>query len=229
MTMVKKHIKVIDLGTKGYGQCLELQRKLRDQRIAGQIGDTLLLVEHAPVLTMGRRGQDDNVVVSGKFLKKQGIDVFGIERGGDVTYHGPGQLVVYPIFDLAGFGKDIHKFVERLQDSVMKVLDEEFGIEAHKEDGKHTGVYVGNNKITAIGLAFRRWVSMHGFAFNVNTDLSHYRWIIPCGLGDRGVTSVRELIGGEVDFYDVKKKVVEAMAEIYGFDYEYTDLESVTG
>ncbi len=220
-------VKVVDLGTMEYSKCLELQRRLRDKRIAGEISDTLLLVEHTPVLTMGRRGQNDNVVASDGFLKENKIDVHWVERGGDVTYHGPGQLVVYPIFNLAGFGRDIHKFVENLQDSVMKVLDEEFGIEAHKEDGKHTGVYVGENKITAIGLAIRKWVSMHGFAFNVNTDLSHFRWIVPCGLGDRGVTSVKEITGNEVDFETVKKKIVEAMAYIYGYSYEYTNLESV--
>jgi lipoyl(octanoyl) transferase len=225
--MDKKHIQVVDLGTMEYGKCLEIQRELRDKRIAGEIEDTLLLVEHTPVLTMGRRGQNDNVVVSEEFLKENGIDVFWIERGGDVTYHGPGQLVVYPIFNLAGFGKDIHKFVENLQDSIMKVLDEEFGIKAHKEDGKHTGVYVGDSKITAIGLAIRRWVSMHGFAFNINTDLTHFRWIVPCGLGDRGVTSVKEITGREADFESTKKKVVKAMAHIYDFDFKYVNPESV--
>ncbi len=224
---MKKSIKVIDLGTMEYGKCLELQRKLRDQRIADEIGDTLLLVEHTPVLTMGRRGQNDNVVVSEEFLKENGIDVHWVERGGDVTYHGPGQLVVYPIFDLTGFGRDIHTFVDNIINAIMNVLKEEFNIEAHREDGKHTGVYIGTDKIAAIGLAIRRWVSMHGFAFNVNTDLSHFRWIVPCGLGDRGVTSVKEQTGKEVNYNKVKMKIVEAMADIYDFNYEYTDLESV--
>lgn len=224
---MKKHIKVIDLGTMEYGKTLELQRRLRDKRIAGDIGDTLLIVEHTPVLTMGRRGQNDNVVVSEEFLQENSIDVHWVERGGDVTYHGPGQLVVYPIFDLTGFGRDIHVFVDNLQNAIIKVLKENFDIEAHKEDGKHTGVYVGENKIAAIGLAIRKWVSMHGFAFNVNTDLSHFRWIIPCGLGDRGVTSVMELTGRKVNFEKVKEKVVLAMAEIYDFEFEYTDSDSV--
>ncbi len=224
---MKKSIKVIDLGTMEYGKCLELQRKLRDQRIADEIGDTLLLVEHTPVLTMGRRGQNDNVVVSEEFLKENGIDVHWVERGGDVTYHGPGQLVVYPIFDLTGFGRDIHTFVDNLIKAIMRVLKDEFSITAHREEGKHTGVYIGTDKIAAIGLAIRRWVSMHGFAFNVNTDLSHFRWIVPCGLGDRGVTSVKEQTGKEVNYNKVKMKIVEAMADIYDFNYEYTDLESV--
>ena len=224
---MKKSVKVIDLGTMEYSECLELQRKLRDQRIADEIGDTLLLVEHTPVLTMGRRGQNDNVVVSEEFLKENGIDVHWVERGGDVTYHGPGQLVVYPIFNLIHFGKDIHTFVDNLINSISVVLKDEFGLTAHREDGKHTGVYIGTDKIAAIGLAIRRWVSMHGFAFNVNTDLSHFRWIVPCGLGDRGVTSVKEQTGSEVDYNKVKIKIVEAMAKIYDFDYEFTDLESV--
>ena len=224
---MKKSVKVIDLGTMEYSECLELQRKLRDQRITDEIGDTLLLVEHTPVLTMGRRGQNDNVVVSEEFLKENGIDVHWVERGGDVTYHGPGQLVVYPIFNLIHFGKDIHTFVDNLINSISVVLKDEFGLTAHREDGKHTGVYIGTDKIAAIGLAIRRWVSMHGFAFNVNTDLSHFRWIVPCGLGDRGVTSVKEQTGSEVDYNKVKIKIVEAMAKIYDFDYEFTDLESV--
>ncbi|MCK5758173.1 MAG: lipoyl(octanoyl) transferase LipB [Clostridiales bacterium] len=224
---MKRNVKVIDLGTMEYGECLELQRKLRDQRIADEIGDTLLLVEHTPVLTMGRRGQNDNVVVSEEFLKENGIDVHWVERGGDVTYHGPGQLVVYPIFNLIHFGKDIHTFVDNLINSISVVLKDEFGLTSHREDGKHTGVYIGKDKIAAIGLAIRRWVSMHGFAFNINTDLSHFRWIVPCGLNDRGVTSVKEQIGKEVDYNKVKIKIVEAMAKIYDFDYEFTDLESV--
>ena len=224
---MNKLIKVIDLGTMKYEKTLELQRILRDKRISGEIEDTLLLVEHLPVLTMGRRGQNDNVVVSAEFLQENGIDVHWVERGGDVTYHGPGQLVVYPIFDLAGFGKDIHMFVDKLQNAIINILKEEFDINAHKEDGKHTGVYVGANKIAAIGLAIRKWVSMHGFAFNINTDLTHFRWIVPCGLGDRGVTSVKEQIGAEVDFDMVKRKIVETMSVIYEFEYEFTELESV--
>lgn len=225
--MNKKKVQVVDLGTMEYGKCLELQRKLRDMRIADEIGDTLLLVEHTPVLTMGRRGQNDNVVVSEEFLKEKGIDIHWVERGGDVTYHGPGQLVVYPIFNLIHFGKDIHTFVDNLINSISRVLKDEFNLTAHREEGKHTGVYISTDKIAAIGLAIRRWVSMHGFAFNVNTDLSHFRWIVPCGLGDRGVTSVKEQIGVETDFELVKNKIVKAMSEIYDFDYEYTDLESV--
>jgi lipoyl(octanoyl) transferase len=225
--MNKNRVKVIDLGKMEYGKALDIQRKTRDMRIAGETGDILFLVEHTPVLTMGRRGQNDNVVVSEDFLKKRGIDIHWVERGGDVTYHGPGQLDVYPIFDLSAYGKDIRKFVGNLQNSIIEILDEGFGIKAHAEDGKHTGVYVNTDKIAAIGLAIRKWVSLHGFAFNVNTDLSHFRWIIPCGLGDRGVTSVEELTGAEVDFAEVKKNTVDTLARRIGFEYEYADIESV--
>jgi lipoyl(octanoyl) transferase len=210
-----------------YGKCLEFQRKMRDRCIAGEIGDTLLLVEHNPVLTMGRRGQNSNVVVSEEFLKNKGIDVYWVERGGDVTYHGPGQLVVYPIFNLTRYGRDIHLFVDNLIKSITIVLKEEFNLLPHREEGKHTGVYIENNKIAAIGLAVRKWVSMHGFALNINTDLSHFRWIVPCGLGDRGVTSVKEQIGNEADFELVKKRIVEIMAGIYNFEYIYSDSEGV--
>lgn len=223
---MNKTVKVIDLGKMEYGKALEIQRETRDKRIAGECSDILFLVEHTPVLTMGRRGQNDNVVVSEEFLKENGIDIHWVERGGDVTYHGPGQLVVYPIFDLASYGKDIRKFVGNLEKSIINVLDTEFNITAHSEDGKHTGVYVGTNKIAAIGLAIRKWVSMHGFAFNVNTNLNHFRWIVPCGLGDRGVTSVEEQSGKKVNFEIVKKKIVSELAKNIGFDFEYDSMES---
>ena len=225
--MNRKKVKVIDLGKMEYGKCLLLQRTLRDKRIAGEIGDVLLLVEHTPVLTMGRRGQNDNVVVSEDFLRENNISVHWVERGGDVTYHGPGQLVVYPIFDLSGYGKDIRAFVGNLQKSIIEVLDEGFSIIAHPEDGKHTGVYVGDDKIAAIGLAIRKWVSMHGFAFNVNTNLTHFRWIVPCGLSDRGVTSIQELTKKRADFREVSNMIVGKLAVNIGFDYEYADIESV--
>ncbi|MFO7612900.1 MAG: lipoyl(octanoyl) transferase LipB [Clostridia bacterium] len=222
-----KKVNIVDLGLMGYGEALEIQRKLRDRRIENTIGDTLLLVEHKPVLTMGRRGSNENVVATDLMLRENGIDIHWVERGGDVTYHGPGQLVVYPIFNLTGYGRDIHRFVDNLQNAIIRVLDEGFGIKAKKEDGTHTGVYVDDNKIAAIGLAIRKWVSMHGFAFNINTDLSHFRWIVPCGLSDRGVTSIKELTGREADFGHVKNMVVAAMEDIYGFEPIYIKIESL--
>jgi lipoyl(octanoyl) transferase len=173
---------------------------------------------------MGRRGQDSNIVVPEEFLREKGVGIHRVERGGDVTYHGPGQLVVYPVFDLCGYGKDIRSFVHNLQKTIINVLAEAYGIEAVAETGTHTGVYVGSDKIAAIGLAVRRWVTMHGFAFNINTDLSHFDWIVPCGLQDRGVTSVEAILGRKADFEGTSRRIIGEMEKIYGFKAVETDM-----
>ncbi len=222
--MVKRDINLLNLGRAGYGEVLEMQRSLRDRRIKGEIGDVLIVVEHNPVITMGRRGRDENIVVPEEFLKQHGVETHWVERGGDVTYHGPGQLVVYPVFDLTGYGRDIRSFVENLQKTIINVLAKNFEIEGRAESGTHTGVYIGENKIAAIGLAVRRWVTMHGFAFNVNTDMSHFNWIIPCGLNDRGVVSVKSILGREADFEKTTQSIIREMEDIYGFNAVETDI-----
>ncbi len=225
--MYKKIVKVVDLKIMEYEKCLEIQRDLRDKCIDGKIDDTLLLVEHPAVITMGRRGKEENILVTKDFLQENDISIHWIERGGDITYHGLGQLVVYPIFNLNNFEKDIHKFVEGLESSIIKVLKAEFNIDAHTESGKHTGVYVAKNKIAAIGLAVRKWVTMHGFALNINTDLSHFSWITPCGLTDRGVTSIRKELGEKVDFDLVKNKIISELSRTYDKNFVLEDLERV--
>lgn len=222
--MEGRKVSLLELGRKSYGEALEIQRKLRDRRINKEIGDVLVTVEHDPVITMGRRGRDSNIIVPEEFLKQKGVEIHWVERGGDVTYHGPGQLVVYPVFDLCGYGRDIRSFVHNLQKTIIEVLEEAYGIKAEAENGTHTGVYVGSDKIAAIGLAVRRWVTMHGFAFNVNTDLSHFDWIVPCGLQDRGVTSVEALLGHKVDFEDTSRRIIGKMEKIYGFEAVETDM-----
>lgn len=218
---------IIRLGKMEYGKALTIQEKLLEMRQAGRIGDTLLLTEHPPVLTMGRRGRDDHIKVSREWLSSQGVSVYPVNRGGDVTYHGPGQIVGYPIVDLSGYGRDIRGFVSSLKDVFIRLLREEYGIEATGGEREYTGVFVGDKKITAIGIAVKRWVTMHGFAFNVNTDLSHFDWIVPCGLSDKGVTSLERLLGSPRDFDRANEMAARYFCETFHSDGQWIDLEAL--
>jgi len=204
------------LGEVEYQEALFIQERIWALRVEKKIGDTLLLLEHPPVITIGRRGSKKNILVSDEFLKKMDVKVFEVSRGGDVTYHGPGQLVGYPIFDLALTDRDIKKFVYLLEEVFIRLLKDQFGKEAHRDENKYTGVWVGNDKIVAIGIAVKKWVTMHGFAFNVNTNLEHFSWIVPCGLKDRGVTSLERLIGSTIRFEDVVDKVQTYFGKVFG-------------
>jgi lipoyl(octanoyl) transferase len=212
-----KGTRICYLGRTGYPEALELQEKLAAQRQAGLVEDTLLILEHPPVITLGARGRYENIYLSREELEEKGVSIHEINRGGDVTYHGPGQVVGYPIFRLVDFPGGIHRFVELLEKTVIDLLDEVFGIKGEAGSGKMTGIWVGDRKIMAIGIAVRRGVSMHGFAFNVNTDLEHFRWINPCGLS-KGVTSVAELTGARVDFVKVSQLVGSYFAKTFQRD-----------
>ncbi|WAM35628.1 lipoyl(octanoyl) transferase LipB [Caldicellulosiruptor acetigenus] len=209
-------INVCYLGEVEYQEALIIQESIWSLRVEKKIGDTLLLLEHPPVITIGRRGSKKNILVSEEFLEKLGVKVFEVSRGGDVTYHGPGQLVGYPIFDLALTDRDIKKFVYLLEEVFIRLLKDQFGIEAQRDEDKYTGVWVENSKIVAIGIAVKKWVTMHGFAFNVNTNLEHFSWIVPCGLKDRGVTSLERLIEKTIPFEDVVDKVQSYFGKVFG-------------
>lgn len=209
-------INVCYLGEVEYQEALSIQESIWKLRVEKKIGDTLLLLEHPPVITIGRRGSKKNILVSEEFLEKIGVKVFEVSRGGDVTYHGPGQLVGYPIFDLALTDRDIKKFVYLLEEVFIRLLKDQFGIRAHRDEDKYTGVWVENSKMVAIGIAVKKWVTMHGFAFNVNTNLEHFSWIVPCGLKDRGVTSLERLIGKTIPFEDVVDKVQTYFGKVFG-------------
>lgn len=219
-------------GRVGYAEALALQEKLLALRQADRIGDTLLLLEHPPVLTLGVRGQAGNILLPEKALEAQGVSVYKVGRGGDVTYHGPGQIVGYPIMDLKGHGRDIKQYVWNVEEVFIRLLKREFGIEATREEKKYTGVWVGSEKITAIGVAVKSWVTMHGFAFNVNTDLEHFKWINPCGITDRGVTSLKKLLGRELDMGRMNALVAAYFAEVFAAEpvgadaYELATTES---
>ncbi len=197
-----------DLGVMDYSPALELQHALVAQRYADEIPDTLLLLEHPPVFTLGRGGDVKHLLNPGQ------VPVQRVSRGGDVTFHGPGQLVCYPIVALKQHGKDVHAYLRRVEDVLISTLAE-WGIDAHKQDGL-TGVWVGSHKIASIGIGVRRWVTFHGFALNVNPDMSYFSAIIPCGLYGVRITSVQQLLETEVPLGDMKSAVVRSFAQVFG-------------
>jgi lipoyl(octanoyl) transferase len=203
------------LGLMPYGEALELQRTLVEQRRAGTIGDVLLLVEHPAVLTLGVRGDGgrSHILVSESDLAGRHIDVVEARRGGDVTYHGPGQVVGYPIIDLSPDRKDVHKYVRDLEEVLIRAVAD-YGVQAGRIAGL-TGVWVGDEKLAAIGVRIQRWVASHGFALNHTTDLSHFDLIVPCGIADRGVTSLARL-GRTVSREDLEQRIAEHFADVFG-------------
>lgn len=205
-------------GLVDYAAALELQRERVAQRKAGTIPDTLILIEHPHVYTLGRNAQKENVLVSEEFLASRGAQVFTTDRGGDVTYHGPGQLVGYPILDLTQHRRDISWYMRSLEDVLIRTA-RDYGIEAERSAGC-TGVWVGNDKLTAMGVHLSRWVTSHGFAMNVNTDMRYFEWIVPCGLQCKGVTSLEKLLGHPVKMEEVTARVVEHFGKVFGLEVE---------
>ena len=185
-----RNCQVRELGRVEYGRALELQQELIAQRKQGLISDQLLLLEHPHVITLGRNGHLENLLASDEVLSRAGIAFYPTDRGGDVTYHGPGQLVGYPILDLREWKRDVGAYVRGVEQAIIETLAD-FGIEAGRIE-KLTGVWVGERKIAAIGVHISRWVTSHGFALNVSTDLSYFQYIVPCGL-TKPVTSMAQL------------------------------------
>jgi len=208
------------LGRVPYEPTHELQRDLHEARTRGDIGDTLLLLEHEPVITLGRGAHRENIVASDEQLARDGITVAETGRGGDVTYHGLGQLVGYLILDLAADGnvrKDVHRYVRDIEE-VLILTAAAFGVDATRVEGL-TGVWVGppgrEAKLAAIGVRISRWITSHGFALNVSTDLSHFNLIVPCGIIDRGVTSLERLLGRTVTMAEVEDAAAVACASVF--------------
>jgi lipoyl(octanoyl) transferase len=214
---------VHDLGRIGYGDALTLQHRLVRERQDGVIPDTLLLLEHPPVITMGRSAVDTDILATSEQLLGAGATVERIERGGETTYHGPGQLVGYVIIDLRSHLRSLKRFVHLLEEVFVTLLQEHYRITASR-DPEHRGVWVGEEKITAIGIAVQKRVTFHGFAFNVNTDLSHFQWIVPCGITDRGQTSLEALTGESQSMARVKHETAEAVAATFGFTPDYREV-----
>ncbi len=209
-------LSVLRLPQIGYGEGLELQRRLLEERRAGSRPDTLLLLSHPPVVTVGRGSSPGHVLLPEDELLRRGIALWETDRGGDVTFHGPGQVVGYVIFDLREHGQDLHRFLRRMEEAILRALAA-FGLEGGRIPGL-TGVWVGGRKVCAIGIKVSRWVSMHGFALNVSTDLSYFDVIVPCGIADRGVTSLAALLGHAVDRRQVENALANAFAREFGLE-----------
>ncbi len=214
---MEKTLNIIKLGKCSYKKALEVQYEILEKRQNGEIGDTLILVEHPPVITAGKNASKANILVSQEYLKQNGVELFEINRGGDVTYHGDGQIVGYPIISLNDNKLGVKAYVEKLEQVFIDLLKEKYNIET-KIYPDHIGVFVGIEKITAIGIAVKRGVTMHGFAFNVNTFLDHFRLIIPCGLTDMGVTSIEKITGEKVDFEETNEFVLTYFCRVFGYN-----------
>ncbi|MGD0125669.1 MAG: lipoyl(octanoyl) transferase LipB [Terriglobia bacterium] len=203
-------------GLVEYADGLCLQRERVAARKAGLIPDTLLLLEHPHVYTLGRNAKKDNILLSTEQLAARGVQVFEIDRGGDVTYHGPGQLVGYPILDLTQHRRDIAWYMRSLEEVLIGVA-RDYGILAGRL-ADAPGVWVGNDKLAAMGVHVSRWVTSHGFAFNVKTDLRYFEWIVPCGLRDKGVTSLEKLLGRRAEMDEVASKVIRQFGTVFDLE-----------
>jgi lipoyl(octanoyl) transferase len=212
-------LEVRRLGLVPYGEALEMQRALVEERRAGRVPDLLLLLQHPAVITLGVRSDAAraNVVASADGLAGLGIDVCETGRGGDVTYHGPGQVIGYPILDLRPDRCDVHKYVRDLEEVMIRVCGD-YGVRAERVRGL-TGTWVGADKIGAIGIRISRWITSHGFAFNVSTDLEHFQLIVPCGIADRGVTSLERATGRAIPIGEVEDAMARRFAEVFTRDH----------
>jgi len=213
---MKRPLLVRHLGRLPYAEGLQIQELLVAERQAGRIIDVLLMLEHDPVFTMGRNARAENVLVSADALRERGFEIFETGRGGDVTYHGPGQVVGYPILELPADRRDVHRYVRDLEEVMIRGCAD-FGITAARIGGK-TGAWVGTDKVGAIGVRIARWVTSHGFALNVTNDLDPFALIVPCGIRDHGVTSLSRLLGRDVLAEDVAVRLSGHVADVFDLE-----------
>ena len=213
--MAERELLTVPLGRLPYAEALELQRSIARDRISGAISqDVLLLMEHPPVVTLGRSSKEKHLVASPEFLQTHGVELFEVERGGDVTFHGPGQLVGYPIIDLKRHRQDLHWYLRKIEEALINTLAD-YDIRAERNTA-YTGVWTRDRKIASIGVHARDWVTWHGFALNVTTDLSFFDLIVPCGITGVVMTSIsRELGSEEVSAQDVLERVSAKFAEAF--------------
>ena len=212
---------VYNLGLIDYRQGLLLQEKLLASRKSGAISDVLLLLQHPSVFTMGRSGTDENIIVPKEALVEEGIPVFYTNRGGDVTYHGPGQIVGYPILNLRENGLTVHQYVWNLEEIVVRTLTD-YGIDGHRVKGLR-GVWVGDEKVCSIGVRISGVISMHGFALNVNTNLKYFSYIVPCGITGVSMTSLSKLLGHEVKIEETQKILLRHFSLVFRLHLQYSE------
>jgi len=214
--MKEKILTYCDLGFIDYKEAWDLQNEIHSKRVSGEVEDFLFLLEHPNTYTLGKTAFKENLISSEKFLRENQISVYDIDRGGDITYHGPGQIVGYPIIDLNNWHKDTHKYLRALEEVIIKTC-KDYNLICERNP-KHTGVWIGDRKIAAIGIKVSRWVTMHGFAFNVNTDLNLFNGIIPCGIQDKTVTSLCKELGNEINVSEVKSKLLDNFIVQFSYD-----------
>jgi lipoyl(octanoyl) transferase len=212
---------VVDLGVVEYGAALEWQRRVVAARKAGAVPDVLLLCEHPHVITLGRSGKLANLRASDQVLQQMGVSFFETDRGGDITYHGPGQLVGYPILNLGEIRRDVAWYVRGLEEAMIRTTAE-FGISSRRLSGR-TGVWVdvsdGEEKLGAIGVHLSRWITSHGFAYNVSTDLRYFDLIVPCGIADKQATSLEKLLGRRIGKEEIAPRIAAHLGELFGIDF----------
>jgi|WetSurMetagenome_2_1015567.scaffolds.fasta_scaffold106125_2 lipoyl(octanoyl) transferase len=216
MVVDNKILKYCDLGLIDYKEAWDLQREIHSKRVSGEVEDFLFLLEHPNTYTLGKTAHKENLIGSEEYLKKNQITVYDIDRGGDITYHGPGQIVGYPIIDLNNWNKDTHKYLRALEEVIIKTCND-YGLICER-NAKHTGVWLNDKKIAAIGIKVTRWVTMHGFAFNINTDMNLFGGIVPCGIQDKRVTSLKQELGNEIDIQEIKEKLVNNFLKVFSYD-----------
>ncbi len=222
MMSEKRDLYFCDLGFIDYKEAWDLQRETFELRVKNKIPDVIYLLEHPNTYTLGKTADHNNLVGSEEYLSTNKISVYDIDRGGDITYHGPGQIVGYPIISLTDWKQDTHKYLRALEETIIRTCSE-YEITGGRIP-EYTGVWVEDRKIAAIGIKVSRWITMHGFAFNINTDLSFFSGIVPCGIPDKDVTSIKREIKSDVPIDEVKSKIVRNFAGIFG----YTDVDQVT-
>jgi lipoate-protein ligase B len=215
------------LGRIGYEAAWAMQKSIWQQKLDGRPDDVLLLLEHPPTITLGKSGKMVHLLVTQEELAQKGVSLFFSDRGGDITYHGPGQLVAYPIIDLTRHGKDVHRYIYSLQEVVIRTLAD-YSIEGRRDD-RYVGVWVAEAKIAAIGVAIHRWITMHGLALNVNPNMQHFSLITPCGISDRPVTSLAAALGRPVAVQDVVGHLARHFAEVFGLQVTMAEPSSKGG
>jgi len=213
--MTNRTLTYCDLDVIDYKEGWNLQKELFELRHQRKINDTLLLLEHPHTYTLGKVAERKNLIGSEGYLKEKNISVFDIDRGGDITYHGPGQIVGYPIIDLNNWQKDTHKYLRGLEEVIIRTCND-FGLCSQRVPD-YTGVWIADKKIAAIGIKISRWITMHGFAFNINTDLSLFSGIIPCGISGKEVTSLHKETGRTIEIQEVKAKLLKHFMDVFNY------------
>jgi len=216
---------IIDVGLIDYQKAWDLQHHLWSKRVEGEVPDLLLILEHPHVITLGRRGNRSHLVASSETLEEMKIPLFHVERGGDVTYHGPGQIVVYPILDLKGYGYRLIRYIDQLEELVLRVL-KDFGI-AGRRDPLNRGVWVDGEKIASVGVAIKRWVSFHGLSLNYETNLKYFELINPCGLEGKKMTSMGKILGTKISREQLIERIGFHFKQIFERDWEEKSLEEL--